>query len=356
MTLPSGAYERQIHTISWTDDEVNKAINLKEKGYTYEQIGGVLGRSRSSVKSKFKRLKSDGSIYDFDIGIIPESQYRRYDEPLVMEGDAIVLPDIELPFHNAEFMNRILDLADTWGIKKAIVAGDLLHFDSLTSWEANWVSENGYGLSDKNERILMEMAKRLPAEFQEEVIATIVGLDDESDDMSSGVSRELRHARKIIRIMTELFEEIDFILGNHDDRFLRALNSPMFPSEILRLVEAGDKWRVEPYYYSTLISGGEKYQIEHPKTWAKSSPYKLASKFQCHILQGHSHRWGMDIDISGKFYAIHMGCIVDEYRLPYAVQRHNTADSHALGAVIVRDGYPYLLSDRTPWKTFKKMA
>ena len=38
----------------------------------------------------------------FEIGgIIRESPYPRYDEPLVMEGDAIVFPDIEMPFHHA---------------------------------------------------------------------------------------------------------------------------------------------------------------------------------------------------------------------------------------------------------------
>ena len=349
MLRPSEQGEIKI----WSDEEINQLVSLKSRGYTYTQIAEVLGRTKSSVKSKMKRARTGD---DVEGGVIPESRFQLYNDPLVMEGDAIVLPDIELPFHNAEFMNRCLDLVDTWGIKKAIVAGDLLHFDSLSTWEANWIKENGYGISENIEKKLMDMAMRLPSKYQDEVIATIMSFDKETDEMGSGVSRELAEARKVVRIMTEIFDEVDFILGNHDDRFLRAIKSPMFPSEILRLVEAGDKWRVKPYYYSKLISGDETFQIEHPKTWAKSSPYKLAAKFQCHILQAHSHKWGIDLDISGSYWAIHMGCIVDEWRLPYAVQRHNTADAHALGAVIVRDGYPYLLSERTPWNDYKKMV
>lgn len=349
--MPSG--EDNIYQIKkiWLDEEVDKALLLQERGYSLKQISQVLNRSYEAVRSKLKRVSLErdrGFQYP-----IPDSRFERYDDPLVMEGDAIVLPDIELPFHNAEFMSRCLELADAWGIRKAIVAGDLLHFESLTTWQANWVSEGGYGLSDKAERKLMEFARSLPEEYQEEMIDTIISLDEKDNSSNTSVSQELRQARKVIKIMTELFDEIDFILGNHDDRFLRALNNPMFPSELLTLVEAGDKWRVKPYYFSILVSNGEKYQIEHPKTWAKSSPYKLAAKFQCHVLQAHSHRWGMEMDISGQFYAIHMGCIVDEFRLPYASQRHNTADTHALGAVIVRDGFPFLLSDKTPWDTFK---
>lgn len=351
--------ENRTHTYTlWTPEEVKKAITMFEKDHTYEEISREIDRSVDSIRSKLKRIrlgKDELSMREVSFDKIPESRFQRYDEPLVMEGDAAVLPDIELPFHNADFFNRVLELVDTWGIKKAIVAGDLLHFDSLSTWEANWVLEGGYGLSEKNERTLMNMAMGLPKKYQHDVIATIVSLDEAQDDMSSGVSRELAAARGSVHVLSELFDEIDFILGNHEDRFLRAMNSPMFPTEILRLIEAGDKWRAKPYYYSILLSNEEKFQIEHPVTWAKSSAYKLASKYGCHILQAHSHRWNKDLDISGRYWAIHMGCIVDEFRLPYASQRHRTVDAHALGAVIVRDGYPYLLSDKTPWEKFKKM-
>lgn len=337
----------------WSIDETQKAIGWHELDYSYDQIAKLLGRTHESVRQKLKRIRFDIDHRGRDT--IPESRYQRYDDPLVMEGDAIVLPDIELPFHNADFFNRVLDLADEWGIRKAIVAGDLLHFDSLSSWEANWIEEKGYGLSESSERKLMDMAMDLPKEYQERVMAAVISLDGELEETGSGVSKELAAARKATRVMSEKFDEIDFVLGNHDDRLLRAMKSPMFPAEILRLIDADEKWRSKPYYYSILISSGEKYQIEHPKSWAKTSPVKLASKYRCHILQAHSHRWGRDLDISGQYWAINMGCIVDEFRLPYASQRHGTADAHMLGAVIVRDGYPYLLGERTPWDRYKAM-
>lgn len=89
--------------------------------------------------------------------------------------------------------------------------------------------------------------------------------------------------------------------------------------------------------------------IEHPNSAAKNAATKLAAIYQCHILMAHSHRWSIERDPSGHFWAIQMGCVVDERRLPYASQRHNTKEAHRLGAVIVREGYPFLLGEDTPF-------
>lgn len=333
----------------WTDEEDKVAIDLRRRGATYRDIGQQLNRSYDSVRERLRRLEGRRDI-------IPDSIYPRYDAPLSMEGDAVVLPDIEAPFQHAEFFNRVLDLADAWGMTQAIVAGDLLHFDSITAWEANWMEKGNAGLTEIAERKLMNAAMELPKKHQNKMMNTIIDISGEVEDGDPNISQELRAARKCVSAMAGCFENIDFVLGNHDGRFLRTIGSSMFPEELLRLVDQNNpKWRVAPYYYSYLETEGGRYQIEHPKTWAKSSATKLAAKYQCHILQAHSHKWIFDLDPSGSFYAIQMGCIVDEMRLPYAAQRHGTADPHMLGAVIVRDGFPYLLSDRTPWERFKKM-
>ena len=337
----------------WSEEEDAQLTDLRRRGYTYREIGQRLGRTYDSVRERLRRLEGKRVIKD----VIPDSIYPRYDSPLEMEGDAVILPDIEAPFQHAEFFNRVLDLADAWGIKQAIVAGDLLHFDSITAWEANWVERGNGGLSERAERKLMDAAMDLPKKHQEKMMNTIVNIGGEVEDGDPNISQELRAARKCVKAMADCFENIDFVLGNHDGRFLRTIGSSMFPDELLRLVDqsSNPKWRVAPYYFSVLQTEAGKYQIEHPKSYANSSPVKLATKYQCHILQAHSHKWMFNLDPSGTFYALHMGCIVDEMRLPYAAQRHGTADAHLQGAVIVRNGYPYLLGDRTPWEQFKKM-
>lgn len=336
----------------WTLEEDEILIKGIDNGLTQREIALELNRSYESTRHRKRHLDTyKGDLYHFK-----ESPYPVYDDPLVMEGNALVLPDLEMPFHDYEFLNKCLDLAQAWNVRQCIVAGDLLHFDSIASWEPNWIAEGQVnGLSEKDEMKLLEFANSLPEKHRVNLIDLVVSIGDKTEDGDPNISQELRVVRKGVKILSEIFDLIHFIIGNHDGRLIRALGSPMFPSEILRLVEAGDKWMIKPYYYSILMSNDEKFQIEHPRSAAKNSAYKLASKYQCHVLMAHSHRWSIDLDPSGKYYAIHMGCVVDENRLPYAAQRHSTADAHRLGACIVRDGYPFLLNDKSPWEILMRM-
>jgi hypothetical protein len=272
-----------------------------------------------------------------------------------MEGDALIITDLELPFHHADFVNRCLEMASKWKITNLILGGDVLHFDSLSGWEPNWTEISQDGLSEGDERKLLDFIMKLPGKFQESGIGMLTNLGRKEEQ--DGASTELGIARKEIKRLSEQFEHIDFVMGNHEGRFLRTIATALSPNELTRLLEVNKspKWRIAPYYFSILWSGGEKYQIEHPRNTAKFSASRLASKYQCHIIMGHSHQLNFTFDNSGQFYAIETGHCVDEDRLPYASQRHNTASAHVLGASIVRGGVPWLLHKRTDWKALARL-
>jgi hypothetical protein len=325
----------------WTSEEDATLMALSRTGRSDDQISLILNITNAQVRYR-RRALSKGIRY------IQDSPYPVYNSPLEMEGDALVLPDVELPYHNADFLNDVLGLAERWNIRKCIVAGDLLHFNSLSSWEPPWMEKTTSGITDAQEKVLLDFAMTLPDKYQQSLIEVAMDLDRSTENSDKNLSSELSVVRSVIVRLEDRFDEIHFILGNHEGRFLRALESALLPSELLNLVTAGKAWKIAPYYYSYLNSGGERFLIEHPKNAAKTTAVKLASKHQCNILMGHSHRLSQEWDPSGKYYAIHMGCIVDENRLPYVAQRHNTADTHKLGAVIVRDGFPWLLYEGHP--------
>jgi hypothetical protein len=332
----------------WTEDEEKILNTMRSLGATDSDVAKALGLSYEQIRHKRRYITREH---------VKESPFPKYNKPLVMEGDAVVLPDIEFPFHNAEFLNKVLELASEWNIHKCIVAGDVMHFSSLSSFDGNWVAIQDDGISDEVERTLMDFAMRLPSSKQQELIDLVMELNVVSDDGEPNLSAELKTIRREILNLSNCFDEIHFVLGNHDSRFLRALQSPIFPEELLRLVEAPlEKWKVAPYYYSRLVSGGEVFQIEHPTTAAKYAAVKIASIHQCHVLMAHSHHWSMEKDPSGRFWAIQMGCVVDEDRLPYAAQRHSGKEAHMPGAVIVRDGYPFLLGEETPFDLFASLG
>lgn len=336
----------------WTQEQIQKVTALYKAGNTYYEIGQKIKPQRSGEQVRWlvRTLRANGEWG------VEESPFPRYDEPLVMEGDALVLPDIEAPYHHAEFINRCIDLAHSWGIYQAIVAGDLLHFSSLSSWGAEFVEESNNGHSKAME-VLEELASKVSKSQRRHILAQMDQLEKETLDPSPSYSSEMKIARKLVRQLSDAFEEIHFVLGNHEVRFIRAIQSSAYPQELLINLQAEEpKWKIAPYFYSYLISNGEKFIAEHPATAAKYAPIYLANKYEAHILMAHSHAWTLSKNASGRYWAIQMGCCVDEKRLPYASQRHNTKDAHRLGAVIVRNGYPWLLGEETDWEALARLG
>ena len=293
----------------WTRKEL-RYLSENAGKKSVREIAEQLGRTNNAVRFKIQDIG--------DTVQIPASDYKIYDEPLIMQGDALVIPDLEAPFHHAEFIQKIVRLSNAWGVRNLILAGDIIHLASLSAWGANWIAAKGEKRSDYSE--------------------------------------EVYSAQQVMQALTCAFDEIHYVIGNHDDRYLRRMSVAMEAAELLTLLKVDrDKWKIAPYYYSFLESAGETYRIEHPKVSGMNAARTLAAKFHAHILMGHSHRWAVEWDISGNFWAIQMGHCVDERRLMYAAQRSTGAPMHKLGAVIVRDGYPYVLGEESQFDRFANL-
>jgi len=294
----------------WTAAELRDLAEQLDKGASRAELMARYGVSYDSVDAQIKRLHQAVAAELADVErVIGPSPYPRYADPLVYEGDALIIPDPECPFHDADFMNKCLDLAEAWHIEHCVIAGDALHFASLSGWEPSWSLEEADELAGPN-----------------------VGL-------------ELRLASKQLRALAEQFETIDYVLGNHEGRMIRALGAVFSPEWLLKLLGLDGKWRISPYYFSKVVSRGVPYLIEHPKSTALGAPGVLADKYQAHVLMAHSHKVGMTTSRSGQWQGWHIGCCVDEARLPYAAQRHNAGHPHKLGAAIIRNGALYPLFD-----------
>lgn len=313
---------------------------------TWGEIGAKLGMTGEDVRSTFLQR---------DTAYIGESPFPVFDEPLRMEGDAVVLADVEFPYHNADFLNKVLALAEAWGVRQLILAGDVLHMSAISAWSAAWKAPTRGGLSEEQERAFVDFLTTLPAKAQAEGFSLLEGVGQA--EPGEGMSEELGIARRELARLGSLFDRVDYVIGNHDDRLLRALDSPMFADELLRLLglDAGKVWRIAPYYFSYLESAGEVYRIEHPNGTGRATALRLASKYLCHILMAHDHAQIIEKDQSGRYWAIHTGHCVDEERLAYAAQRSNARPAHNTGAVIVRGGYPFVLSPETPWDLYMHM-
>ena len=324
--------------------EVVRLLKLGVPNREIEQRTGVPYSTIAQIKFLAKNAQP----------LMPASNYPVYDKPLEMDGDALILPDLEIPFHHAEFINQVLDLAQVWGIEQCILAGDAVHFDCFSGWEPNWTNPLQGGISVSAEEKLKSVAMDLPAKYQDRVMEAIVDIG--GIDEAPGITSEMKAIRKTIKVLADIFKLIQVILGNHEGRMLRTINGPMIPGEIFKWLELDQPcWEIAPYYYSILHTPKDDFRISHPKSASKNAHIKGADKYDCNFAMCHSHKWAFNTSTNGKHWAIQMGCCVDERRLPYASQRDNSADVHKLGALIIRNGYPYLLSEETDWEAMKRM-
>lgn len=305
---------------TWTKEQDSTLIEMNKAGKSWSEIANHLQLGRDAVRNRWRYYLKDGTHeVKPPVKKIIESNHPIYTAPLEVYGNCLILPDVEIPFHHADFLARVIDLAEAWGIDTCVLAGDFLHFDSLSGFDPNWT-----------------------------------GGDDDGGGPS--LSQELSVARVVAKQISDSFKHVYYILGNHEGRFLRKIGTPTAPEELLRLLETNNKWKIAPYYYCKVFSGDEIFLIEHPKCSNQAGASKLANKFSCHVVQGHSHLWDISLDASGQYWAIHTGCIVDERRLPYAAQRHYPGPAHALGATIIHEGFPYVLHEKMNFELMMGMV
>ena len=351
--------EAELNNRVWSAKEDNDLIQrykvkkpwFSDKDFALS-IETDLNRTFDAIRYRIILLKGEGRIDAYEI--MSESPYPIYNEPLTVTGDALILPDLEFPFHHADFVNHVLELADKWNIKQCILAGDVLHFDSLSGFSPNWEDDNTGGITSEAEKQLMDFAMRLGSKKQNEFMNIIGNIGHKTE--RDGVSTEIAVARRELLKLEAMFDKCYFVLGNHEGRLLKALDTTLNPDEILRLLDRKNtKWFIAPYYYCYLETDQGKYIIEHPKNFGKFSASKLCSKYNSHVIMAHSHQLVFTFDPSGQYYAIEAGHCVDEQRLAYVGQRHNTSPQHCLGAVIVRGGFPWLLHNKSDWKALERL-
>lgn len=298
------------------------------------------------------------SLGTADSGVlIEESPFVKYDSPPIIEADrAIIMPDIQAPYHHHEFMNHVLELCDALNVKTAIWAGDVIENGSLTHFDPNWAQEglvNG-GVPDALADELIDMGEAMGKKVVEGVRELLLKHGRRVENNPAGVSEEWAHARKTLQAMEKMFDRIEWQMGNHEGRTLRQMQSPFFPEDLRRLF-VSEKVGISPYYYCILKSGGIDWRITHPKPSSKGDAKWIASRYLSNVIMAHNHQLVMQKDRSGKYWAIETGMMVDEMRLPYVAQRDTKGDMHVLGATLVLEGKPILLYEDSPWTLLKRL-
>jgi hypothetical protein len=333
---------------SLTDNQLTEYLNARGFKVKLATVTGHRNRTLSIAKS--------GGL---NTHLMKESPFAKYDSPPVINQDrVVVLPDLQLPYQDHEFINHVLSLCQVWNVRHCVLAGDVIENASLTRFDPNWDGDaNPEGVPDVLADALIAIMNKMTTGDANKLKSVIEEFGRKTLPNPSGVGEEWGYARKELAKMIPLFDDIVWVLGNHEGRMLRQIQSPMIPDDIRKLFAGDDaRIRIAPYYYCEIISNGIKWRVTHPKSSAKGDAKWYASKYLVNTLMAHNHQLLMQKDRSGKYWAVEVGACVDESRLPYVSQRDSKQDMHLLGSAIIRDGRCWLLHEDTPWSELARLA
>ena len=311
-------------------------INTFEFSKQYSQMTNGK-RSVNSVNSKLKYL---GVLH------VPASTRHAWNTPPIVKGNSLVIGDTQIPFHHGEFISKCIDVAVKWKIDNLILGGDAMDWNALSSFAPDFSEDDKQIVDNGTKDRLIKFAETLKAKDREKLYDLIAGAEAENGNLSD----EIKESRRVLKSLEEKFEKILWMMGNHEKRLIKILNRVLDTATLSRLMGTDTpKWTVSPYYWCILESAGVKWQIEHPLNTGKGTSKKLADKFDTNIIMFHNHHYSVTSSPNGKYQAIEPGMAADEDRMAYASQRHNTADTHMKGAVIVREGKATVLNKFTDW-------
>ena len=336
---------------TWNDEEKQELLNL----YYSRPFNGTITDVANSYVSLHPTRTMNGVRIELGVllqteGVMP-SRHPNWNEAPTITGNALIIGDLHIPYHSAEFIERCLALSKKWSINECILGGDALDAKAFSHFPDDFSRENRKIMSEAKETELLEFANTLPPKYAEKLRDKVTNSEHPEGD----ISEEFTEARAVLKSFTKSFNKILWVMGNHEAWVVKQLQKTISAKDLSTLV-VGDspKWEVSPQYWCNLISGGKEYQIEHPKISGKGSSKKLSAKYHKNIIMLHNHQLSMQADISGEYLSIETGCGADVAKIRYANQRHDGADEHITGAVIVRDGHVWLLNKFTDWKYLLK--
>lgn len=269
---------------------------------TSPELAEKYGRAESTMRDWRMDLFTRGELLWWP-GIRIHESREFVDQPRI-HGDTMIISDLEIPFHDVVSLGYMVAIAQRFGIKRVLIAGDFVALDA-ESW---WDSEEG----------------------------------DWSDEYS--VADTVFGGKMVLHDLLEWFEHIYLIKGNHEKRGSRKRELGFLRMCQNSWGELGD---VELSYYrwAEVYSGDTLIQVEHPKNYSKiplSVSRERASIEDRHVACAHTHHFAWGFAMNGKHMAIDLGHNTrPEQRWYKTVEGPARYPKWIRGFWMVRNGYVY---------------
>lgn len=249
---------------------------------------------------------------------ITASEKPQYKNPPRFKGERLILTDAQVPFHNASFINKCIDLALTWGIKNCLCAGDIFDVTAFAG----------------------EKYHTRPADT---------------------FKVELSEGRKFVKAISDVMD-LDLLTGNHEKRFRHYMREQLMAEDFLLLLKGDANVTFSDYGFCLL----ENWLVGHPRNVSVIPgriPFFMSRKFPTYnVALGHGHLQALMMAEDGKRIVVDIGSCADFSKLDWVALDINTKPAMVTGALILKRNEetgklsPHLLWEWSPWKQLAKMA
>ena len=246
--------------IEWTDKKVGRLEALVINGIPTRKISDILTEefgvevTVQAVSQAQYRHKLTRHLVE-----IPNDGITYYTDESIPDGNYMIFSDCHAPYYDEVYLNRLLAIADKFGITKAVSVGDTLD---------------------------MDFAKFF--------------YDPEKGDLDAEIAKSTPLFQAL-----QYFDEVVFIQGNHEKRPGRMTDGKVQARHIFKIF--GEKVWTEKFKYienKTRLKIGEKWLVTHPTNYSQLSAsvaVRLAEKYHRHVINAHGHFIAFRYDRSGKY-------------------------------------------------------
>ena len=299
--------------IEWTDKKISMFKDLVMGGKGNSEIADILSREfgeNITVKA-VDTAKHRYQILSQCIEELPDIKI--YEANTLPMDDYMISCDDHSPYFSTIYENKLLMIAEFFGIKKHIKVGDLVNQD----YASHWTQKEG------EERLELD--------------------------------EEIAKSEPLFKAL-DYFDQIYLVRGNHEDRINRITDSRIQAGHILKLFGQSiyDKFIYTPYDKMFI---GDDWMVVHPRSYSQISgsvAVRLAEKFHRNILSAHGHFVSLRYDRSGKYMAMDLGGLFDKRKISY---RNLSTTSHpewTNGFGMLRNGHFWHFHEGTDWNFWER--
>lgn len=283
----------------WLTGEVIAGMIDKQ---SIAEIARIHDCSASTLRSRLWRhrtrledqIKNRDELFRVDLG----------DPPMVLDGDFVIVGDVQLPTTDLDFAMRPAMIAEKFGIKRLIIAGDLFNLDSFSRYE-NIVT--------------------LPNWKQEKAAAA-----------------------HLIKLWLQVFDHIFIISGNHEYRLPKYTSGAMDIYDLVDLFGGGDNVTASHHGHCVVNTSNGEWRVTHNRNYSiqpLNVASQLALKFQQHIICHHQHHLAMGRDRYNRYTIIDNGGLFDQNKMAYVTIEDSKLPNMVQGFTMLKGGYATIIGD-----------